>query len=591
MADIECHVAFVYWNALRGAYVGLPAGIPVEAIDRNVLADRVLARGLLDDEGYVHLRVDPDHERGPDLYFRYRIPDDAPAAIDLATNTLAAPGFPIPRAWETLSRHALEDPARPGIWVDLAGDRIGAPHRPYVFDVLEDAPRLRPGNLAWPLIDGVQTLRRLEALLEAAEKSIHIEVMLYYNDPIGRRITDLLIRKARQGVEVRLMFDVRTTADSYRLYTLRRVWVGGLIRLPDEERASQLAEIKEAEEAEKLRGDTAEIRAALAATPNLRFLDTSFPYVQIRPRPPAGVPPAYQELTASLPLFTVARIDHRKLIVVDGKAAILGGHNIGEEYLYDVPFDPLRDASEEEWVKWHDVMIEIQGPAVRDAQGLFRERWVEEGGDAFDLGPRALGVGTDPRHPYFPRLEAHLGGAPVSILSTTPGARFQIYDDILGRFARAERRILVEVAYFTSREAWKHLQRAAERGVKVVCILADEHNDSLEFLYAARLRYRDLLRSGVEVYEYQRHMTHAKVVIVDDVSIIGSANLNNAGFFNHYEVSAVIPDADFTAGLAMDLFARDLSHSRRIEVEDVDALTAISAVARAYVKGVVDVWF
>jgi cardiolipin synthase len=236
-------------------------------------------------------------------------------------------------------------------------------------------------------------------------------------------------------------------------------------------------------------------------------------------------------------------------------------------------------------------MIEIQGPAVRDAQGLFRERWVEEGGDAFDLGPRALGVGTDPRHPYFPRLEAHLGGAPVSILSTTPGARFQIYDDILGRFARAERRILVEVAYFTSREAWKHLQRAAERGVKVVCIFADDHNDSLEFLYAARLRYRELLQSGVEVFEYQRHMTHAKVVIVDDVSIIGSANLNNAGFFNHYEVSAVIPDAELTAGLAMDLFARDLSHSRRIEAEDVDALTAISAVARAYLKGVVDVWF
>ena len=405
MADIECHVAFVYWNALRGAYVGLPAGIPVEVIDRNVLADRVLARGVLDDEGYVHLRLDPDHERGPDLYFRYRIPDDAPAAIDLATNTLAASGFPIPRAWETRSRYALEDPARPGYWGALAGYRIGAPHRPYVFDVLEEAPRLRPGNLARPLIDGVETGCRLEALLEAAEKSIHVEVMLYFNDPIGRRITDLLIRKARQGVEVRLMFDVRTTADSYRLYTLRRVWVGGLINLPDEERAAQLAEAEAAEQAEKLRGDTAEIRAALAATPGVRFLDTSFPYVQIRPRAPAGAPPAYQELTASLPFFTVARIDHRKLIVVDGKAAILGGHNIGEEYLYDVPFDPLREASEEEWVKWHDVMIEIQGPAVRDAQSLFRERWVEEGGDAFDLGPRALGVGTDPRHPYFPRLE------------------------------------------------------------------------------------------------------------------------------------------------------------------------------------------
>lgn len=587
----DCFLRLVYWNKLESAYRGLPAGIPIEAIDRGVLADRVLAWGALDDEGRVHLRLDPAHEHRPDLIFRYRVPDDLPAAIDLATNTLDPSGSPIPREWVTCSNYALEDPARRGYWDDFIGYRVGTPLHPYVFDVCGDAPKLRAGNVARPLIDGVDTLRRLEALIEAARDSIHIEMMLYYNDPLGRRITDLLIRKARQGVEVRLMFDVRTTRDSFRLYMLRRLWIGELIHLPDEERASQLAEIAGDEEAEKARGNTAAIRAALSATPNLRFIDTSFPYVQILPALPGDAPPAYQEFTASLPFFTIARIDHRKMIIVDGEAALLGGHNIGQEYLYDTPFDPLRDASEEEWVKWHDVMIEIHGPAVRDVQTLFRERWVVEGGDAFDLGPRELGVGTDPRHPYFPRFEESPGGVPVSILNTTPGARFQIHRDILGRLAHAERRILVQVPYFTSQEAWSCLEGAAERGVKVVCIFPDEHNDALEFLYAARLKYRDLLRAGVEVYEYQRHMTHAKVIIVDDVSIIGSANLNHAGFFNHYEVAAVVPDAGFTAALEADLFRKDLLHSRRIEERDIGVLTDISMVARLYVKGVVNTRF
>lgn len=587
----DCFLRLVYWNERRSAYVGLPPGIQVEAVDRErILGDRVLARGALDELGRVHLRLDPDHEVMPDLYFQYVIPDEFPAAVDPDTNALAPWGVPIPRAWSSFERFALEDPAARGYWDNFTGYRVGVQAYPYVFDVHGGAPRRRAGNLARPLIDGPEVLGRLLSLIESAKSSIHIEVMLYFNDPIGRRITDLLIEKARKGVSVRVMFDKKTTEDSFHLYGIKSIWARHLLRVSDEERALLLARFKREGEAEKVRGDTTGIRAAFDVALNARMVDSTFPYLEIRPEAPEGAPAAYRELAERLPLFTMARIDHRKMIIVDGKVALVGGLNIGQEYLYDTPFDPLKDA-EEEALKWHDVMLEIEGPAVRDLQGLFHERWVDEGGDDFDLGPRELGRGTDPDHPYFPLLEPRPGGLPVTIASTTPGARLHIHNEILGRMTAAKRRILVEVPYFTSQEAWVLLEDAARRGVRVICVFPDDHNDSLESLYAARLRYPELLRAGVQVFEYQRRMTHAKVYVVDDAAIIGSANLDHAGLFNHYEVAATVEDAGFADAVDRDIIQADIQNSRRIEEADIPALTNISPVAKLYINRFVNVWF
>lgn len=592
VVTFDCFLQLVYWNGRRDAYVGLPAGIEVEAVDRErVFKDRVLARGVLDENGRVHLRLDPDHEVMPDLYFQYRIPDEMPAAVDLDTNALSPSGMPIPRTWSSFERFALEDPATRGYWDNFTGYRVGTQAQPYVFDIFGGAPKRRAGNLARPRIDGAEVLSRLTSLIETAKSSIHVQAMLYFNDPIGRRVTDLLIAKARQGVAVRVMFDKKTTGDSFNIYVMKCLWARYLLNLSAEERERFIARMHVEEEAEKLRCDTTAIRAAFDGEPNARLIDTTFPYVEIRPKPPSHAPEAYRELAERLPFFTVARIDHRKMIIVDGRTALVGGMNIGQEYLYDTPFDPLKDADEEEWSKWHDIMLEIEGPAVRDLQALFHERWVEEGGDAFDLGPRGLGEGTDPSHPYFPRIEPHPNGLPVLIASTTPGARLHIHSEILGRMAAAKRRILVEVPYFTSQEAWTLLEDAARRGIKVICIFADHHNDSLESLYAVRLRYSDLLRAGVEVYEYQRHMVHAKVIVVDDATIIGSANLDHAGLFNHYEVAATVEDAGFADAAERDIVQADIRSSRRIEEADIPSLTDISPVAKLYIKGFVNVWF
>lgn len=104
---------------------------------------------------------------------------------------------------------------------------------------------------------------------------------------------------------------------------------------------------------------------------------------------------------------------------------------------------------------------------------------------------------------------------------------------MLERLARAERRVLVQTPYFSSPEVRRALEAAARRGLRVVLVLPDHHNDSVDLHYAARLAYAAHLAAGVEVYEYQGRMNHSKCLVADDSAFIGSANLNRSSFWAH----------------------------------------------------------
>ncbi len=647
--SLDCFVKFVYWNEVQQKYMGLPEGIIVEAIDYDPEAhlgipvigpivsllapDDPLGRGVTDHDGKVFLRLYYKDEPRPDIYFRYRIPDDKPNRIDLATNQLVPPPIaeqqieltaagpvvnerpigtkmpraeeidgvktlPIPRQWSTRQRYALEDPRRKGYWDDFIEHRIGIAENPYVFDIFQEMPRFIAGNRVDYLINGDQALRRIERAIENAEKSIHVEVMLFYNDEIGSRIKNLLIRKAKEGVKVRLMFDVDTTANSYNLIVLKKIWIDQLIHMDDGRRRELLAKLDSEIEAERRRGNTADMRRELEATTNLIFKDSSFPYVQLMPSAAAAVPPAYRGVEGRLPFFTIARIDHRKMIIVDGKVGFLGGMNIGQEYLYDVPFDPAMEAEEEartarteSWIKWHDCFCEVRGPAVRELQKLFRERWVTEGGDEFPIGPHELGAGTDPHHPYFPRIEPEPEDMLVKVVSTTPGARFHLHEEYLTAIDNARQEIYVENPYLSSLEIKRHLIDAARRGARVHYVFPDEHNDSFEFVYSGRIKYQDFLEAGVKVYEYRNHMTHAKVAAIDDTTVIGSANFNHSSMFNHYECNVFIKNEAFTENFKRDFFQRDIANSWTITKADLDNLIRIYPGAYLYLWSIVNVWF
>ena len=582
------HLRFVVFDPHTHTFRGAPAGLTVELVDdRTLRRDRVVARATSAEDGRVDVVFDVDGT--PDLYLRVQVPEGTPRHIDPERWTWSRRGpgvISVPRTWTSTHHTAVERPNRLGDWDDWAGTRIGRPDSPVPFELTRSRPRMLAGNRATALIDGPETLARLEALIRSARHSIHIEMMLWFDDAIGRRITDRLVEAGQRGVDVRVLLDRETTEGTHTLTALHATWVRFLRTVDEPEKSALLAQVEADVEAEKARGDLSTIVRRLRQADHVQLRITSFPRVFVRTAPDGPLPAAYAELARDRPWFNVARIDHRKLLVIDGHTAITGGMNIGREYLHDTPFLPDRPAADEPFHKWHDVMVELSGPTVRPLQHLFRERWMAEGGPHFGIGRD-----DDPHHPTFPALPPHPDGVDVRIVSTTPGARADIERSFLGLIRHARRELLISTPYFSSEAAREAILATARRGVRVVLVLPDDHNDSVDFRYAARMHYAALIEAGVEVYEYRHRMNHSKVFISDDVSVIGSANLNRTSFENHYEVAAIIRDAAFTRDFRRRLFEVDLPRSRRIRPADLDALLDLNAVGRWWCRALVNRFF
>lgn len=413
--SLDCFIQFVYWNEVQQKYVGLPEGIEVEAIDYDpeahlgipivepligyIAQDDPLGRSSTGIDGKVYIRLFYKDEANPEIFFKYSVPDDKPNRIDLRSNRLSGESvpeqeiqltasgpvvverpigakmprvengtLPIPREWSTRQRYAFEDLEREGYWENFVGDHIGTPENPYVFDIFQEMPRFIAGNKVSHLIDGHRALPRIEEAIRDAKYSIHMEMMLFYNDKIGNRIKNLLIRKAGENVKVRLLFDAKVTSKGYFAFQSLKYWVDNNLVIMDRAfRRRLLEELDLKIEEERSRGNTTDIQRELQNTKNIDFLDS----FRLLRSVPAELPAAYQHIEKQLPLLTFYTTDHRKMIIIDGKVGFLGGMNIGEEYLYDRPLEPAVDGED-----WHDCFCEIRGPAVREMQKLFRERWV-----------------------------------------------------------------------------------------------------------------------------------------------------------------------------------------------------------------------
>lgn len=576
----EAFLRFMWWNEAEARFAPAPAGLRVRAWDDDLLRDDVLAEGETDAEGRVSLRLTSGGEPGPELYFTV----DPPGAG-------APAGFPLNQTWDSRATTPRREAWRPpgqgrmapetGAFADWTAQRLGRPDQPYVYTLEGDGPRVRAGNRATLLVDGPAALNGWEALIASAQKTLHFQVMLWFNDAQTRRVQAALIAAAKRGVQVRVMFGQDITRKSAAAIDIAKAWARLFQVFTEEEREARLAFLDRGLPAAKDRAAIDALVEELRATPNVTVFDNSFSEVELGPGVKQALPPAYAALEDQLPFFTIARVDHRKLMIADGRAAMIGGHNLGEEYVYPAPFDPQKPDDTEPWVMWHDVSVRLEGPIVADLQRFFRERWVTEGGDRFPE------TGDGPDHPTFPTLAPISGGASVRVVDTTPGARRNYHSAILRLFDGARKEILILNPYFSNPEVLSALTGAARRGVSVKFVLPDTRSDSLEFVYAARLWYRELLEAGVEVYEYQNHMTHAKVAVVDDVGVVGTANLNHSSLFHHYELAAFVEDAAFAAEMRRQLWDIDIPRSRRIQMEDLGPLCNINSVGKAFVYGVV----
>ncbi|HEY6927456.1 MAG TPA: phospholipase D-like domain-containing protein [Steroidobacteraceae bacterium] len=219
--------------------------------------------------------------------------------------------------------------------------------------------------------------------------------------------------------------------------------------------------------------------------------------------------------------------DHRKLLLVDGTTAFVGGVGLTDEFA--LPGRPGQP--------WRDLMVEITGPVVTDWQRAFDRTWRRTGGQ--------LGLADPAACPDF------VDGADGRVALSEARERSMLANGVVRRIDTARSRAWIMSAYFVpSRRFRKALRRAARRGVDVRLLVPGPLTDHPWVRHAARRYYGKMLRNGVRIFEYQPRMLHAKMIICDDWVSIGSSNLDRWSFKWNLEANQEVQNAGFAVAAA-----------------------------------------
>jgi cardiolipin synthase A/B len=245
--------------------------------------------------------------------------------------------------------------------------------------------------------------------------------------------------------------------------------------------------------------------------------------------------------------------DHRKIMVVDGTIAIIGGVNLSTTYQSN-PLGKSGPPEGKSAERWRDTDLQIDGPVVAQLETLFLDHWAEQKGPPL----------TVPK--FFPTVSPQ-GEEVVRIIGSTPENSIpRYYVTLLSAIRNAEKSISVSAAYFVpTHQEMEDLIDAAQRGVNVRLLLPDQ-SDSARAIDVAHSRYSDLLEVGVKIYEMHGLVLHSKVVVIDDVwSVVGSSNFDQRSVLFNDEVDAVVLGSG-TAQALEKMFDDDLADTRQIDI-------------------------
>ena len=361
---------------------------------------------------------------------------------------------------------------------------------------------LTTGNAVVLLEDGPATYKAMFAAIRGARDHIDMETYILEDDEIGRQFADALIEKQQQGVQVNLIHDaVGTLATPKEFFT--------------------------------------------------RLSDAGIAVVNFNPVNPLKAKVGWD----------VNNRDHRKILIVDGETAFLGGINISAVYSGGSAgrafgSSPARGTKKDaQHLPWRDTDLQVSGPVVADLQKFFIDTWNQQKG-----APLA-------QRNYFPKLSAR-GHEVVRAIARSPDEPYSlIYATFISAINSAESEILLTNAYFIpDPQLVDALIAAVARGVDVKMVLPSTSDSWLVFR-AGRYHYDQLLRGGVKLYERQDVLLHSKTALIDGVwSTVGSTNLDWRSFLHNQEVNAVILGAEFGQRMRIS-FDRDLAASRQITLE------------------------
>ncbi len=222
--------------------------------------------------------------------------------------------------------------------------------------------------------------------------------------------------------------------------------------------------------------------------------------------------------------------NHRKIVVVDGDIAYTGSMNIVDPRYFK------RAAAVGQWV---DAMVRMRGPAVEAINGVLLSDWfIETQVSLEDL----IGGGDLRERPSK-------GSANVQVLASGPGnSSDALLQMLLMMLYAARRRVIVTTPYLVPDEAMlRALRSAAARGVHIT-VIVPSRVDSLLVRHASRSYYEDLMAAGVRIQHYHGGLLHTKSVVVDEqITMFGTANLDMRSLWLNYEVSLFVYDAEFGA--------------------------------------------
>ena len=237
---------------------------------------------------------------------------------------------------------------------------------------------------------------------------------------------------------------------------------------------------------------------------------------------------------------------HRRILVIDGRVGFTGGYGIADSWSGDGRTPQ----------HWRDTNARIEGPAVKFLQAGFAESWLETTG---------IAIGGEG---YFPALQP-IGNVFAQIVRSSPaGGSFQTYMLFLITINSARKSIWITNPYFIPDDVMTEaLLKAAARGVRVVVLTPGEIDSQLTYT-ASRSHYGPLLQGGVQIFEYQTALMHAKTMVVDGIwATIGSTNFDNRSFALNQELNVTMYDAALARRLE-DIFQEDLKHSKNITYEE-----------------------
>lgn len=355
-------------------------------------------------------------------------------------------------------------------------------------------PDFVSGNDITTLVNGTQIFPAMLSAIRSAKHSINFEDYWFSNGQIGREFTEALAERARAGVKVSAILDALGT---YKM--------GG----------ENLARLREAGvEAVKYH--------------SIFWLD----------------PRRYNHRT------------HRKLLIVDGKIAFVGGVGIADEWTGNA------DSPQH----FRDNHYQVAGPVVAQLQAIFMANWLKTGGNVLH--------GAD----YFPPLASTGPYLAQALRSSAGNANLDLM--YLLAIASAQKTLRIENPYFLPDDLTrKELVNAARRGVKVEIIVPGKLINKKIVRAASKRHWPELIKAGIKIYEYQPTMVHVKLIVVDDTFVsVGSGNFDNRSIQLNDEANLDVLDRDFAAQQTR-LFEMDKKQSHEITLDETGGFHPLQGAA------------